>query len=221
MIKHLQTIVLSLVFLYSSPGNSQVILEPFVGLNYSWITKVDQLGFNYQSAYRPVFGVGTEVYISTRLLFTPKIMYSALGNKEKSGTNTLIRLIHYNTYINLPLEFKYTIKNNFKFNLGINTGFWLKNSVYRKTETSPWQKSVYDFSNPVNSNFQKDNRFDLAIRAGFRFDSPFLEGKLKWELTYNHGLVPLVQPFSPAPNYEYNYNRWVQLLLIYPLEFIK
>lgn len=213
--------LLILTLLVSLSSKAQIILEPCLGMNYSWTSQLDQLGHDYKPGYRPVIGVGTDFYLGPRLDFTPKVLYSAKGNNEKSGGGTLIRVVNYNSYIALPIEFKYTLKNEFKINAGVNVSYWLKSSSYSKSETNGWQKAVYTFNNPALQSFQRDNRLELAARLGIRFESPFMDGKLKWELNFNYGLVPLIQPKSPPVNYEYIYNRWLQLLLVYPLKLIK
>lgn len=213
--------ILLLSFLACLSSNAQLILEPCLGMNYSWTSQLDQLGHDYKAGYRPVIGVGTDLYLGPRLDFTPKVLYSAKGNNEKSGGGTLIRLVYYNSYLAVPVEFKYTVKNEFKINAGVNVSYWLKSSSFSKSETDGWQKRVYEFNNASTANVQRENRLELAARLGFRFESPFMDGKLKWELNFNYGLVPLIQPKSPPVNYEYIYNRWVQLMLVYPIKLIK
>lgn len=204
-------------------GKTQTLIEPSLGLNYAWINYDRGAVQQYRPGYRPVVGVGFDFYVSTRWSFNPKVLYTVKGVFVRNGSGNSLRRAVWANYLGIPIEFRYTLKsgdkNNLKLSAGVNTGYWINQTSISRSPSGNVSTARLDFNDPAFTNFGRYNRLDLAARLGILVESPFAGGKMLWSITYNHGFVPLYQPFNPVDNYHYDYHRWFQLMLVYPFKF--
>lgn len=212
MMKYLA--MLSCIMVLSIKATSQVIWEPTLGTNYAWINYFGGAGESHKPGFRPVGGIGADIYLTTGWSFKPKVLYSIKGVNSRNVSG--LRSSEWNSYLDTPLDISFSVKPSFRVFAGVNIGYWING--WKISTSQNGNRLTTKFNPSVGNNaFGSYNRLDLAPRIGLSVDSPFLKENLKWYISYSHGLVPIYQPVSPVDNQHYDYNRWFQILLYYPI----
>ncbi len=205
--------IISCIIVLSFKATTQVTWEPTLGTNYAWINYFGGAGESHKPGFRPVGGIGADIYLTTGWSFKPKVLYSIKGVNSRNVSG--LRSSEWNSYLDTPLDINFSIKPSIRVFAGVNIGYWING----------WKISTSQNGNRLTTTFNPKiedanghyNLLDLAPRIGVSLDSPFLKENLKWYISYSHGLVPLYQPDLPADNHHYDYNRWFQILLYYPI----
>jgi len=192
---------LSLFFAFAIRSESQVLVGPTGGIQYSWVSYENK---DYKSGYKtkPVLGFNAGAAVSFRVrkrfFLTSSILYSTKGKLVEGRSDALLRHQVTYKYIEIPIlysvDFKARLSSNahFKYFLGIgpNISYWLggKGVLY-------------------NSDFAENNVPKTAFKIRFNKDAALGEqdemvvqkaNRVQLGLNLAAGLT-----FEPMPNQKF------------------
>lgn len=125
---------------------------------------------------------------------------------------------YLNNYVMLPVMASFSwggSKLRGFLNLGVYDGYWLSSSRFGH-EFSSFSQYHYAFSEQVEFNEEKDQRWDYGPLAGVGIEFHFARHwAIQWEARYWHSMESQVKQYMQVKDYRYNNTFTCQAAMFY------